>query len=264
MLKTRIISSIFGVIALAALIWAGGGWLQAFFVLLGLAGMFEFFQMMKNRKMKAMTLPACLLYLCLVCSSIPGSYWGLGIFLAVLAFMASLFIGFHGDKLPEMAFSLMGALYMGFGIHYAFEISSWPDYLPAIVLVFILTWSSDIGGYAIGTVWGSRKMAPSLSPGKTWEGSAGCVGLTVLASLAFAALTGAPYPWLWAALGIAASIAAQMGDLLESAFKRYFGVKDSGNIIPGHGGVLDRFDSFLFVLPLVYYVLIFMEKLQGS
>lgn len=254
MLKTRIISSVVGILALGAVIAAGGYWLRILFIVLGFIGLFEFFRMMRSRQMKGMLVPAFMLYFCLVCRTFLERYFMLAVFLVILLFAAQLFIRFSEERLPELAFSLVAPLYLGCGLYFAVEISGWGNYLPAIVLAFLLTWSSDIGGYAVGMRWGRHKMAPSLSPGKTWEGASGCVAFSALASLAFACYTGASYWGMWLALGVAASIAAQMGDLLESAFKRYFGVKDSGELIPGHGGVLDRFDSFLFVLPLVYYV----------
>lgn len=254
MLKTRIISSIVGIAVLAVLLLSGGYWLKGFFILLGFIGLFEFFRMMRSRNQKGIVIPAYMLYFCLVTSSALDRYFLLAVFAVALLFMVQLFAGYREDRLPELAFSMMAALYLGFGLYFAVEISSYSNYLPAMVLAFLLTWSSDIGGYVIGMRWGRHKMAPSLSPGKSWEGAAGCVLFSIMASLAFAWYTGAPYWGLWIGLGIAASIAAQMGDLFESACKRYFGVKDSGNLIPGHGGVLDRFDSFLFVVPLVYYV----------
>jgi phosphatidate cytidylyltransferase len=123
-----------------------------------------------------------------------------------------------------------------------------------------MTWASDVGGYLFGKLWGKTKLSPQLSPGKTWEGAIGAVLLTVALAICFNSIVRMEnfnffYTVVFAML---ASITAQVGDLLESAIKRYFEVKDSGHIIPGHGGVLDRFDSFMLLLPVVYYFLVLL------
>jgi phosphatidate cytidylyltransferase len=102
-------------------------------------------------------------------------------------------------------------------------------------------------------------MTPYLSPNKTWEGALGAVVLTSLTTILFFSLP-ILEPLKYSKvlmLGVTASILAQMGDLMVSAIKRFFGVKDTGRIIPGHGGILDRFDSFIMVLPLVYYFFLY-------
>ena len=114
-----------------------------------------------------------------------------------------------------------------------------------LILLVLIVWASDIGAYAIGRLVGGAKLAPALSPGKTWAGAVGGLACAVLVGLLASALLGMP-PRLAAAL-IAGmlGIATQAGDLLESGLKRHFGVKDSGRLIPGHGGLLDRLDGLL-------------------
>ena len=125
-----------------------------------------------------------------------------------------------------------------------------------VIFVSACTWMSDTGALFTGKAFGRHKLAPNVSPGKTWEGSIG----GVLTSLA----TGAALGW-WLhlpmvhALGLAAmcAIAGQVGDLCESVLKRDLGVKDFGTVMPGHGGILDRIDSMLFSAPLAYYYVLF-------
>lgn len=119
--------------------------------------------------------------------------------------------------------------------------------LPVVLLLAIgATWAADVGAYAIGSLWGRRKIAPRISPGKTWEGTFGGFGAAALAVLGIAALFGLPR--LDAAIAaVAIGPVAFAGDLLESWMKRRAGVKDSGRIFPGHGGMLDRIDSLLAV-----------------
>lgn len=122
-----------------------------------------------------------------------------------------------------------------------------------LFLVLAITWIQDSAAYFVGRALGRHKLAPILSPKKTWEGFAGGMAASILTALAAVALLGLPIGYLAAALiGAAAGVAGPIGDLGESLIKRQIGVKDSGNLIPGHGGILDRMDSLLFTGPVVY------------
>jgi phosphatidate cytidylyltransferase len=115
----------------------------------------------------------------------------------------------------------------------------------AMVFLFAVVWATDIAAYFAGRLAGGRKLWPAVSPNKTWSGAvAGAVAATV-AALAVAAVAGIGPPAAIAVLGFVLSIAAQFGDLFESALKRSFGVKDASHAIPGHGGLMDRLDGFV-------------------
>ena len=118
-----------------------------------------------------------------------------------------------------------------------------------VLFVVLVVWASDIGAYTAGRIWGGPKLAPSLSPSKTWAGAiGGLVAAILIGQGAALLLTGAP----WGRAAIVAGllgVASQAGDLIESAVKRHFGVKDSGRLIPGHGGLLDRLDGLLAAAP---------------
>ena len=127
-----------------------------------------------------------------------------------------------------------------------------------VFFLFILIWSSDSFAYFTGKFFGKHKMAPKISPKKTWEGFAGGVILTLI--LAF--FIEQNFPELrgnWMIVGFLVAVFGPFGDLVESQLKRTFGVKDSGNVIPGHGGILDRLDSFIICAPVVYLYFI-LEK----
>jgi phosphatidate cytidylyltransferase len=113
-----------------------------------------------------------------------------------------------------------------------------------IFFLLALVWASDIGAYAFGRLIGGPKLAPALSPNKTWAGALGGLGCAMLTGVAAAALTGAPVLPV-VGVSVVVAVAAQLGDLAESYAKRRFGVKDSSHLIPGHGGLLDRIDSLL-------------------
>jgi phosphatidate cytidylyltransferase len=115
---------------------------------------------------------------------------------------------------------------------------------PALIFLVAVVWCSDIGAYLAGRLIGGRKLAPSISPGKTWSGAAGGLLAAVAGAEVVAALwNGRPGPAMLAAIVL--GVASQLGDLLESAVKRRFGVKDSSHLIPGHGGLLDRLDGLM-------------------
>lgn len=155
----------------------------------------------------------------------------------------------------------------GYDVVGASQLSLGPLTLPirpgGVLLIFplVITWASDTGAFFVGRAIGGRKLIPSVSPAKTVSGAVGGLVASMLASFLFAKFVLVPVAHLgftpWGALlfGALISIAAQTGDLFESLLKREAGVKDSSRILPGHGGILDRFDSLIFVLPVAYLLL---------
>ena len=190
-----------------------------------------------------------------------------GIVLAVWFLAASLWFtaAYEGER-PVYAFFLlvMGPVYAGFLLGHGLAMY---DLSPAMEgidnagrnwLLFTLagTSASDTGAYAVGRLIGRHKMTPTLSPGKTWEGAAGGLIASVAAMLAVGALLELGVAaWQHVAVAVVVAVVAQLGDLFESFLKRRADAKDSGSIMPGHGGLLDRIDSILFALPAVYYLL---------
>jgi phosphatidate cytidylyltransferase len=132
------------------------------------------------------------------------------------------------------------------------------QYTHRVILgIFTLIWINDTGAYVTGMMFGKHKLFPRISPKKTWEGLAGGTVFTLVASIWMNRLMGILEPADWIVLAIIASVFGVYGDLTESLLKRNAGIKDSGNLIPGHGGILDRFDSILFVVPVaVIYLMV--------
>ena len=134
-----------------------------------------------------------------------------------------------------------------------------------VAFLFCVVWAGDIAALYVGRAWGRHKMAPSLSPNKTWEGALGSLAGSLMVTgvlLGLARLfemwdqVWLSYPedlWYWLGLAVLVNVAAQVGDLAESALKRSAGVKDSGSLLPGHGGVLDRIDALLLAAPVLWY-----------
>ena len=130
----------------------------------------------------------------------------------------------------------------------------------ALLMVIAMVWVNDSGAYIGGSLFGKHKMWPRHSPGKTWEGTAFGVLVAVLVAVFVGPLLVPDVAWpTWLAVGLVCSVVATLGDLVESMLKRSVGVKDSGNIMPGHGGFLDRFDSLLIITPFVYIVLLLLN-----
>lgn len=142
--------------------------------------------------------------------------------------------------------------YVGNGFHYF--IAARNAGLSVLFYALLIVWMTDSGAYLIGRKIGKHKLAPNVSPNKTWEGSVGGSIIATIVGVLWICI----YPiagfniFEMLIITVVLSIAGQFGDLVESALKRYYRVKDSGKILPGHGGILDRFDSLIFILPLLH------------
>jgi phosphatidate cytidylyltransferase len=161
--------------------------------------------------------------------------------------------------LVDSAGTLMGTMYVGL-LNYFYLLRMLPDGWIWLIFTLAATWACDTAAYFVGKAFGRRRLAPELSPKKTLEGSLGGFAGSILVGFVFSLI----YDFLPLSklllLSLAVGAAAQVGDLLESAFKRQAGIKDSSDLIPGHGGILDRIDSALFTTPLVYYfVVLFIQ-----
>lgn len=194
----------------------------------------------------------------------PEPAWvALVLFLAVMAvILAHLAGGAH--TLPGLAASVLGVVYVGwFPAHFPLVHRASPEGPGLVMLLAVAVVLSDTGAYFAGRALGRHKLAPVLSPNKTWEGAVGGIvaalcGMAILHAMRQGLGWTALPDWAVAkylVVGALLAVAAQVGDLLESMLKRDAGVKDSGTIFPGHGGVLDRCDGFLLAAPLLYLLL---------
>jgi phosphatidate cytidylyltransferase len=167
--------------------------------------------------------------------------------------------------LADTAYSVFGLVYIGYSMSTLYLLSSLDNGPSLLLFLFLAVWCGDVAALYIGRAFGRRKLAPTLSPNKTWEGSFASVGgsivITLLLIWASTALVARNFVWLsypgpilhWIGLAVLVNIGAQLGDLVESAIKRGAGVKDSGHLLPGHGGFLDRIDALLLAAPLLWY-----------
>jgi phosphatidate cytidylyltransferase len=187
--------------------------------------------------------------------------------MALVLFASTIWLrGPAGKPISSVSITAFGVLYAGvFSYIYALRYHDYAVGAAAgTALVFLpifLTWTTDVGAYAFGRMFGRKKLIPSVSPGKTVEGAVGGLGLTIVICLLYVRFILMPYAQLGLTIqgavlfAIVVSVAAQTGDLAESLLKREAGVKDSSSILPGHGGILDRFDALLFVMPIAFLLL---------
>ena len=188
-----------------------------------------------------------------------------GVFVMLLVVALTIWTrGVNGKPLGAAAITLLGAAYTGGTLSYAYLLRYFGYAVgdaagfTVVMLPVVLTWASDSGAYFAGRAFKGPKLIPSVSPAKTISGAIGGIVLTLIACIVLTKFFLKPYAHLdFRPVGIVTfsvciSVAAQLGDLAESLFKREAGVKDSGTLLPGHGGALDRFDSLFFVLPVSY------------
>jgi len=197
--------------------------------------------------------------------------------LPVLSLLTLVLFAWNGFRapliqvLPDTAQGLFGLIYIAYPLTLIPLLWSKENGPTLVLFLMLCVWTGDIAALYIGRAFGKRKLAPRLSPGKTWVGSIASIAGSVLIALALAEAANAlsargnmllhiSEP-LWQTLLLAAivNIAAQLGDLLESAIKRGAGVKDSGTMLPGHGGILDRIDALLVAAPVLWYALLFKD-----
>ncbi|WP_332648340.1 phosphatidate cytidylyltransferase [Lysinibacillus sp. 54212] len=174
------------------------------------------------------------------------------LFIAVILLLVYSVLVKNKFTFDDVAFVILSTLYVGLGFYYL--IATREAGLAFVIFALLIVWTTDSGAYFTGRKFGKNKLWPEISPNKTVEGFVGGIVIAVIAAVIMQFI--APFEgktWLILIVAtVVSSIFGQMGDLVESAIKRHYDVKDSGNILPGHGGILDRFDSLLFVLPLLH------------
>ena len=263
-MKTRIISAII-MLPLLLLVYFGGIWLKMAVVIVSVIGLHEFYKGFEAEGVKP-CLPIGIGAVILLhifhtlntngdISVDPAVLYMLWFFMVTAA---SMIYGFKVEerKTEDMAATVLGICYVPFFFHFAVLIDECDYAHNYIWLVFIIAFCTDIFAYFAGRALGKHKLCPKLSPKKTVEGAVG----GVIGALAFSLLfghffleEGHTFNIGFILMVLIGSVVSQLGDLSASAFKRQMGIKDYGTLIPGHGGILDRFDSVLFVAPYLYF-----------
>jgi phosphatidate cytidylyltransferase len=218
-------------------------------------------------------------WLALVCCALlfAAAYWQPVLLLAAMGASALALLGVCSLRspveriLPDAAAGFFGLIYVAFPLALAPMLTVQENGASLLVFLLAVVWAGDIVALYVGRSMGRHPMAPQLSPKKTWEGAAGSVVGSVAAGLGIVLAGTRLYRhgidllfyaqpwWYWIGMAVLLNVAAQIGDLLESALKRGAGVKDSGTLLPGHGGVLDRIDALLLALPVLWYALLLRQ-----
>jgi phosphatidate cytidylyltransferase len=163
------------------------------------------------------------------------------------------------EVLPAAGISCSALLLVAFPLSFAVWLHDRaPDGQKLLLFALVITWAGDTAAYFVGRAMGKHPLAPHISPKKTWEGSVGSMVGSLIVAWAFHYWIRIPIGHLLA-MAVIGNVAGQMGDLLESAYKRSAGVKDSGGLLPGHGGVLDRIDALILCIPVIWYYLVLVN-----
>ncbi len=271
MLKKRVITALWGIPLLVTIIWFGEPWFTILVAIWGLLAALEFYRMVAAASKVSPLTYFGLIWTLLFILSPHFNYDVLIPLLLTSAVVLSL-IWLLLRRQKEGAFigwawTIGGILYIGWLLSYFVALRG--GYSPLsitetdgrnwVFLALFTTFASDTAAFFVGRAWGKHHLAPHISPGKTWEGAIAGVFGAIIVSLLFTISTPLQLPliyWQAILLGLLVSIFGQLGDLVESLLKRNMGVKESGKLIPGHGGVLDRIDSVVFAGIVVYYYVI--------
>ncbi|MDD3403446.1 MAG: phosphatidate cytidylyltransferase [Hespellia sp.] len=262
MFKTRLISGIVLVLAALVTIITGGPVLFGTLVIISLIGMSELYKVFDIHKSGAGICGYAFAVLYYVSVYL---LWGDALMPLCMAFLIALLMiyvfTYPKYKADQMMAAYFGLFYVAVMLSYIYQIRTMPGEGVFLVwLVFLCSWGCDTCAYCVGVLFGKHKMAPVLSPKKSVEGAVGgVVGAALLGALYALAINqwgGADVsPLIFASVCAIGGLISMVGDLAASAIKRNYEIKDYGKLIPGHGGILDRFDSVIFVAPMIYYLL---------
>jgi len=266
MLKKRLITALWGIPLLIIVIWFSEPeysfpLFTLFIAIWGMLASFEFYKITSISRILPLIISGIILVVLFIIrphfNSVP--YYPIILAAAFVLPMVLLFIRRKEEEIINTwSWTVAGILYVGLLLSYLVDLRleagrNW------VFLAILATFGSDTMAYFVGRAFGRHKMAPRISPNKTWEGAAAGIVGAICISLLFTISWGLQLPinyWQAVLLGVLISVFGQIGDLLESALKRYAGVKESGSLMPGHGGLLDRMDSVVFagVVVYIYYL----------
>ncbi|HKQ32572.1 MAG TPA: phosphatidate cytidylyltransferase [Thermodesulfobacteriota bacterium] len=280
----RILTAAVAVPILYAIFRIGGVIYLLFIMALILVGQLEFGKLLRSRNYPEQKVSGLVFSLLLAVAAYMGYFYFMMAFTGavVLVLVFELKRGREGEKVVRAGITLFGIIYLGWLLGHAVLLRNIGDIKPVsefalnaqglrdpgfffIFFTVACTFLNDTGAYFTGLRLGKRKLAPDISPGKTVEGTIGGIIACILTGIIVNYGFGSPLNSDWTILfSLLIAASAVFGDLVESAIKRGAGIKDTGDIVPGHGGVLDRFDSLIFVFPISYYFVLVYYMSQGA
>ena len=244
-------------VPLLVLVYLGGYWLTAMCIFVGLVGIREFFNGFKAMDIHPSEPIVSMFVLYMINGFWPQYHEFILAWLAASIMASSIYIfKINERKLEDGMATMLGIIYVVFFSYHVVLVDQTQEYSILIWLVLLSAFCTDIFAYFTGFFLGRHKLCPNLGPKKTIEGAVGGTIGSVICCGLFGYFV-VPMIWLHCVMiGFIGAILSQCGDLTASAYKRKMGIKDYGNLIPGHGGILDRFDSVLFTAPVVYYYIV--------
>lgn len=264
MFKTRLLSGIV-LVAVALLTIISGGYVL-FFTLLGISliGMQELYKVMKVREdhFNALEIAGyfgAVIYYVLMSLDFE-KYGMMGVIISFMMFMFVYVFTYPKFKAEQVMPAFFGVVYVAVMLSFIYLTRNLPDGKFLVWLIFLCSWGCDTCAYCVGMLIGKHKMAPVLSPKKSVEGAVGGVAGAALLGVIYAAATQGPM-LEYAVICAIGALISMVGDLAASAIKRNQGIKDYGKLIPGHGGILDRFDSVIFTAPVIYFLSLVMIEI---
>ena len=261
MFKTRLLSGIVLVLVAFLTINCGGYVLLATLLCVSLIGMQELYRAMHVRKegFGALELVSYAGVLLIYLLLIPGdsAYPLMGVIASLVLIMCVYVFCYPAYQAGQIMAAFFGIVYVGVMLSYIYQTRMLPGGQFHVWLIFLCSWGCDTCAYCVGVLIGKHKMSPVLSPKKSIEGAVGGVAGAVLLGVIYAFFTKGGMVEYGIICGVGALI-SMVGDLAASAIKRNQGIKDYGKLIPGHGGILDRFDSVIFTAPVIYYLSLFL------
>ena len=265
----RTLTALVGIAVIVAAVWWGAPWLTVLVVVIAAQGVREVYRLLPRGAGPLPVTLGAMWVIALVLGAqtassltnfllISAGILAAGSFASLLWLVACYS---EGRYLTAALYLLGGPVYVGFLLAHSLALRDIGETADVgrdwLLLSLLVVFATDTGAFLVGSTLGTHRMAPNLSPNKTWEGAAGGFILAVAAAVMLGLAFGVATPrWQLGVIGATVGVIAQCGDLLESKLKRLSNVKDAGNIIPGHGGVLDRLDSVVVSIPAVYYLLI--------
>lgn len=267
MFRTRLISGIVLVIIALAVIITGGPLLAAVLLAVSLTGMFELYRALgiEDQKPSFLALTGylgCFGYYIIV--SLHLTAYSLTVLIALLILLMAVYVfTYPRYESHQVTGAFFGFVYVAVMLSFIYELRMMKDGAYLVWLIFLGSWGCDTCAYCVGMLIGRHKMSPKLSPKKSVEGAVGGVAGAALLGVAYAAAVGGRmsaqgnHMLYFGVICAAGALVSMVGDLAASAIKRNCGIKDYGKLIPGHGGILDRFDSVIFIAPAVYYLAYF-------
>ena len=276
MVAKRIITGLLIAIVAVILMWLGDPWVTGAVCVVAALASYEFYRIVKNENIRPLTWLGILFSVLLPLNAFvqthsidfarASSWFTLTLLVTAITVIPLLWMlvkQYREHAFINWGWTAAGVLYTGWLLSFYIYIRAMESGLGWLFLVLSCTALCDVFAYAVGSTLGKHPLASSISAGKTIEGSIGGLIASIIVAVIVSLLFNLPINyWQMILAGVIIAVFAQLGDLIESLLKRNMRTKDSGNVLPGHGGILDRIDSHLLVAPIAYYLIFILQHLQ--